>query len=139
MTLVRRTLSLPTLGVGAGVLTSMMLLLGCGARGGLTDELGDAGEACPLPSAVRGVVGTVDGHGCALEGRSPDGRSHRMDCRVVEGPRPRSFAGCRWSTDGETVCECDAPNWANTCPNGVPICVSWNRPFDFASDVVFER
>jgi hypothetical protein len=119
-----------------------ILLTACGSRSGLADpeRATDAGVAsgCRLPSAVRGVVGRAEDGRCVLEGRSADGRTHRMTCATT-GTFPRAtFAGCRWVTDGVTVCECDAPDWANTCPGSVPICLGWNRPFDFATDVRFE-
>jgi len=118
----------------------MALLVGCGAKGGLvTDEARDGGvDSCSPPSRVRGVVGTVDGPTCSLEGRDEDGRVHRMTCTVSGAGPALEFEGCIWVTDGETVCECDQPDWANTCPGGVPICAPWAASFDFASDVVFE-
>ncbi|MBW2460904.1 MAG: hypothetical protein JRH11_04610 [Deltaproteobacteria bacterium] len=124
----------------------MALLLGCGgcgAKGGLvTDEARDGGgvvDTCTPPSRVRGVVGTVDGPTCSLEGLGEDGRVHRMTCAVSGASPALEFAGCVWVTDGETVCGCDQPDWASTCPNGVPICGPWAGSFDFALDVTFER
>lgn len=118
------------------------LLTACGSRSGLTEAaLGtDAGVAdgCPLPSAVRGVVGTAEARRCVLEGRSADGRTHRLTCETVGDAPFATFAGCEWVTDGVTACTCDEPDWANTCPSGVPLCLGWNRPFDFATDVRFE-
>jgi hypothetical protein len=128
-----------------GVVVCAAALLACGARSALLDDealdggASDGSDECLLPDAVRGVVGTGDATTCVLEGQSADGRTHRMECSVTDAADPREFAGCRWRTDGEVVCECHSPDWASTCPNSIPICVRWNRPFDFARDVEFER
>lgn len=111
----------------------------CGSRSGLTEAEvhsdASVGDGCRLPSAVRGVVERVADNACSLEGRSADGRTHRMSCATSGSPPSTTFAGCEWVTDGVTVCECDEPDWAITCTNGVPLCVRWNLPFDFATDV----
>ncbi|MEZ4222978.1 MAG: hypothetical protein R3B13_18690 [Polyangiaceae bacterium] len=49
-----------------------------------------------------------------------------------------SELSCTWYTDGVERCTCTTPDWANVCPNGVPICRGWNLPFDFSSDVEFQ-
>lgn len=124
----------------AAIVLAACLLTGCGARtdlglemhqdGGTNVEAGAQPKDC-LPSAVRGVVATGGDGVCVLEGRSADGRLHRMECRT-------NPEGCVWYTDGTERCRCDEPDWANTCGNGVPICAGWNLPFDFASDVTYE-
>ena len=111
------------------VLVALIMMAGCGARTGTVND--DAGPACPS-SDVRGVVGTLEDDRCALEGRDPDGIVHRMECRM----RP---ASCVWLVEGVETCRCAEPDWANTCPNGVPICLGWGHPFDFANDVEYVR
>ncbi len=113
------------------------LAAACGARSDTMEDAGDAGATCP-PAEVRGVVGTTFDHACALEGRDADGHEARLTCWTSGEAPTTTFERCVWEIDGEQRCACDEPDWVNTCPNGVPLCLGWNLSFDFASDVVFE-
>jgi hypothetical protein len=117
-------------------------LAACGARSGTLDDGADAGAdtgpAC-LPREVRGVVGRVGEGWCTLAGIGSDGLMHTMRCTTRGAPPTTEFETCVWLVEGEERCTCtEGPDWSNTCPNGVPLCATWNRPFDFATDVVFE-
>jgi hypothetical protein len=133
----------------ARLLVVLVFSLGCGVRSpleveppaepavpvdsGAPDADGDGAtrpmrDPC-LPMTVRNVRGLITPNSCVLRGQG-DGQNQRMDC-IRTGT-------CIWYTDGVERCRCNEPNFANVCPNGVPICVGWNLPFDFASDVRFE-
>jgi len=114
------------------LLVVSLACVACGARSGhVTDQHSDAGQGNCLPQAVRGVVGKTSPNTCVLEGRDAAGQRHLMQCSI----NPEV---CVWFMEGSERCRCTEPNWAMTCPNGVPICAGWNLPFDFVYDVTFE-
>ena len=100
----------------------VMLLAACGARsqGGALD---DVASSCPLPRAIPDAVQTVSSTRCRIEGRGDDGRQYAIVCDSFD---------CMLLVDGVLRCQCPQRDWANTCANGIALCVGWNRPLDFS-------
>lgn len=100
------------------------LILDDGQPGG-----NDGGAEC-LPTVVVEDVILRDSPGrCSFEGPDEEGRFQEIVCmETAEG-----FEGCVWLTDGVERCECDTPDFANTCGNGIPTCAGWVDGFNLAN------
>ena len=99
----------------APVLLSLIatLALGCGARDQLPNAAPAGACAAPVLASNATVAEVCMPGACAAEVVDTSGTTYRMEC---DGARCTLFAA------GEPVCDCDEPDSANTCSNGVPAC-----------------
>ena len=120
----RRRSLLPAVVLRCGAALWILPAFGCGPS---VDVPGDREAEQDFPEdTVRDVVISSEGGVCILEGQTADGQHHRLECRVDPDE-------CVWFTDDSERLTCDEPDWANTCPNGVPVCVEWVSHIDFAN------
>jgi hypothetical protein len=81
-------------------------------------------DGCPMPE----TLGSQECHASAgllvLAGVDGSGVSYREECDGTT---------CTWYENGQALCGSDQLDYANTGPNGIPLCAEWRPPWNWAT------